>query len=90
MNTNQKRYFEGHNELLYYIIPNKHVKDEYTEEEIRKMMNQSYQFLFTKKWNGQEAINLFIKVYNQETVNFLGIEKILSDSITLTPDLFKK
>ena len=36
------------------------------------------------------SIDLFIKIYGQETANLLGLEKIPSDSITLTPALFKK
>lgn len=43
-----------------------------------------------KKWNGQAPIDLFIKIYGQETANLLGLEKIPSDSITFTPALLKK
>ena len=89
MNTNQKSNCERNHELIRYIIPKNHAKDEYTEEEIRKMMNHINSYP-RKKWNGQAPIDLFIKIYGQETANLLGLEKIPSDSITLTPALFKK
>ena len=63
--------------------------NQYTEEEIREMMNHINSYP-RKKWNGQAPIDLFIKIYGQETANLLGLEKIPSDSITLTPALFKK
>lgn len=89
MNTNQKSNCERNHELIRYIIPKKHGKDEYTEEEIRKMMNHINSYP-RKKWNGQAPIDLFVKIYGQETANLLGLEKIPSNSITLTPALFKK
>ena len=58
-------------------------------EEIREMMNHINSYP-RKKWNGQAPIDLFIKIYGQETANLLGLEKIPSDSITLTPALFKR
>ena len=42
-----------------------------------------------KKWNGQAPIDLFIKIYGQETAAVLGLKKIPSDSINLTPALLK-
>ena len=89
MNTNQKSNCERNHELIRYIIPKNHAKDEYTEEEIREMMNHINSYP-RKKRNGQAPIDLFIKIYGQETANLLGLEKIPSDSITLTPALFKK
>lgn len=89
MNTNQKSNCERNHELIRYIIPKNHAKDEYTEDEIREMMNHINSYP-RKKWNGQAPIDLFIKIYGQETANLLGLEKIPSDSITLTPALFKK
>lgn len=89
MNTNQKSNCERNHELIRYIIPKNHAKDEYTEDEIRGMMNQINSYP-RKKWNGQAPIDLFIKIYGQESANLLGLEKIPSDSITLTPALFKK
>ena len=43
-----------------------------------------------KKWNGQAPIDLFVKIYGQGAAERLGLEKIPSDSIHLTPALFKK
>ena len=88
MNTNQKSNCERNHELIRYIIPKTRAKDEYTEEEIRKMMNHINSYP-RKKWNGQAPIDLFIKIYGQETAALLGLERIPSDSINLTPALLK-
>ena len=42
------------------------------------------------KWNGQAPIDLFVKIYGQEAAELLGLRKIPSDSVHLTPALFKK
>ena len=34
-----------------------------------------------KKWNGQAPIDLFVKIYGQETATLLGLERIPPDSI---------
>ena len=39
---------------------------------------------------GQTPIDLFVKIYGQEAAERLGLKKIPSDSIHLTPALFKK
>lgn len=88
MNSNQKSNCERNHEFIRYIIPKKTAKESYTEEEIRKMMNHINSYP-RKKWNGQAPIDLFIKIYGQETANVLGLEKIPSDSINLTPALLK-
>ena len=88
MNTNQKSNCERNHELIRYIIPKNHAKDEYTEEEIREMMNHINSYP-RKKWNGQAPIDLFVKIYGQETATLLGLERILPDSINLTPALLK-
>ena len=88
MNVNQKSNCERNHELIRYIIPKKHAKDGYTREEIRKMMNHINSYS-RKKWNGQAPVDLFIKIYGQETATLLGLEKIPSDSINLTPALLK-
>ena len=51
---------------------------------------EPHQFLSKKKWNGQAPIFLFVKIYGQEAAERLGLEKIPSDSIHLTPALLKK
>ena len=89
MNTNQKSNCERNHELIRYIIPKNHAKDEYTEEEIREMMNHINSYP-TKKVERTGSYRSFIKIYGQETANLLGLEKIPSDSITLTPALFKR
>ena len=88
MNSNQKSNCERNHEFIRYIIPKKTAKESYTEEEIRRMMNHINSYP-RKKWNGQAPIDLLIKIYGQETVNVLGLEKIPSDSINLTPALLK-
>ncbi len=88
MNSNQKSNCERNHEFIRYIIPKKTARESYTEEEVRKMMNHINSYP-RKKWNGQAPIDLFIKIYGQETANVLGLEKIPSDSINLTPALLK-
>ena len=88
MNSNQKSNCERNHEFIRYIIPKKTAKERYTEEEVRLMMNHINSFP-RKKWNGQAPIDLFIKIYGQETAAVLGLKKIPSDSINLTPALLK-
>ncbi|MDO4157355.1 MAG: IS30 family transposase [Oscillospiraceae bacterium] len=88
MNSNQKSNCERNHEFIRYIITKKYPKDNYTEEEIRKMMNHINSYP-RKKWNGQAPIDLFVKIYGQETATLLGLEKIPSDSIQLTPALLR-
>lgn len=88
MNSNQKSNCERNHEFIRYIIPKKTAKESYTEEEVRKMMNHINSYP-RKKWNGQAPIDLFVKIYGQVTATVLGLEKIPSDSINLTPALLK-
>ena len=89
MNSNQKSNCERNHELIRYVIPKNQAKECYTKEEIREMMNHINSYP-RKKWNGQAPIDLFVKIYGQEAAERLGLEKIPSDSIHLTPALFKK
>ena len=89
MNSNQKSNCERNHELIRYVIPKGQAKDWYTAEEIRKMMNHINSYP-RKKWNGQASIDLFIKIYGEETTTLLGLEKIPSVSITLTPALLSR
>lgn len=88
MNSNQKSNCERNHELIRYVIPKGRAKAEYDNEEIRKMMNHINSYP-RKKWNGRAPIDLFKKIYGEETATLLGLEKIPSDSINLTPALFK-
>jgi hypothetical protein len=47
-----------------------------------RLMNHIRLYL-RKKWNGQAAVDLFVKTYDQETAAFLGLKKASSDSIHL-------
>ncbi|MDO4266788.1 MAG: IS30 family transposase [Eubacteriales bacterium] len=88
MNSNQKSSCERNHELIRYIIPKNKAKEAYTEEEIKRMMNHINSYP-RKKWNGQAPIDLFMKIYGEETATLLGLEKIQPDSICLTPALLK-
>ena len=88
MNSNQKSNCERNHEFIRYIIPKKMAKERYTEDEVRLMMDHINSYP-RKKWNGQAPIDLFIKIYGQETAAVLGLKKIPSDSINLTPALLK-
>ena len=63
--------------------------DRFTQTDITKLMNHINSYP-RKKWNGQAPLDLFIQIYGQETVTLLGLEKIPSHSINLTPALLKK
>lgn len=79
---------ERNHEFIRYIIPKNKGKDTYTAEEIRTMMNHINSYP-RKKWNGQAPIDLFRQIYGEETATLLGLEKIPSGSIKLTPALLK-
>lgn len=87
-NSNQKSNCERNHEFIRYIIPKNKGKDRYTAEEIRTMMNHINSYP-RKKWNGQAPIDLFRQIYGEEVTTLLGLEKIPSDSIQLTPALLK-
>lgn len=89
MNSNQKSNCERNHEFIRYVIPKGQARDRYAEEEIREMMNHINSYP-RKKWNGQAPIDLFKKIYGEETATLLGLEKIPSASITLTPALFTR
>lgn len=89
MNSNQKSNCERNHELIRYVIPKERAKGHYTEEEIHEMMNHINSYP-RKKWNGQAPIDLFVKIYGQEAAELLGLRKIPSDSIHLTPALFQR
>ena len=89
MNSNQKSNCERNHELIRYIIPKNQEKECYTKEEIREMMNHINSYP-RKKWNERAQIDLFVKIYGQKAAERLGLEKISSDSIHLTPALLKK
>ena len=89
MNSNQKSNCERNHEFIRYVIPKGQARDRYAEEEIREMMNHINSYP-RKKWNGQAPIDLIKKIYGEETATLLGLEKIPSASITLTPALFTR
>lgn len=86
MNSNQKSRCERNHEFIRYVIPKGEAKEEYSEEEIRRMMNHINSYP-RKKWNGRSPYDLFVKIYGPETATLLGLEKVPSDSINLTPAL---
>lgn len=88
MNSSQKSNCERNHEFIRYVIPKNQAKEWYTETEIVMMMNHINSYP-RKKWNGQASIDLFKKIYGREVSTLLGLEKIPSDSIHLTPDLIK-
>lgn len=88
MNSNQKSNCERNHEFIRYVIPKNQAKEWYTETEIMMMMNHINSYP-RKKWNGQAPIDLFEKIYGREVSTLLGLEKIPSDSIHLTPGLIK-
>lgn len=89
MNSNQKSNCERNHEFIRYVIPKGTSMDRFTQTDITKLMNHINSYP-RKKWNGRAPLDLFIQIYGQETATLLGLEKIPSDSINLTPALLKK
>lgn len=87
-NSNQKSNCERNHEFIRYIIPKNKGKDVYTGDEIQTMMNHINSYP-RKKWNGQAPIDLFQQIYGEEVTALLGLKKIPSESIQLTPALLK-
>lgn len=87
-NSNQKSNCERNHEFIRYIIPKNKGKDVYRADEIQTMMNHINSYP-RKKWNGQAPIDLFQQIYGEEVTTLLGLKKIPSDSIQLTPALLK-
>lgn len=88
MNSNQKSNCEKNHGLIRYVIPKGTSMDRFTQDDITKLMNHINSYP-RKKWNGQSPLDLFIKIYGQEVSLLLGLKKIPSDSIILTPALLK-
>ena len=89
MNTNQKSNCERNHELIRYIIPKKHGKDEYTEEEIRKMMNHINSYR-RKKLNGKSPYEAFCFYYGEDLAERLRCHEVAAKDINLTARLLKK
>ena len=89
MNSNQKSNCERNHEFIRYVISRGTSMDRFTQTDITKLMSHINSYP-RKKWNGQAPLDLFIQIYGQETATLLGLEKIPSDSIILTPALLKK
>jgi IS30 family transposase len=86
MNSNQKSNCERNHEFIRYVLPKGTSMDRFTQTDITKLMNHINSYP-RKKWNGQAPLDLFIQIYGKETATLLGLEKIPSDSINLTPAL---
>lgn len=74
--------------VIRYVIPKGKAKEAYNEEEVNRLMNHTNSYS-RKKWNGRSPYDLFVKIYGQETATLLGLERVPSDSINLTPALIK-
>ena len=68
---------ERNHELIHYIIPKNHAKDEYTEDEIRGMMNHINSYP-RKKWNGQAPIDFFMCSFNFNIAVKISINPVSS------------
>ena len=71
LNSNQKSNCERNHEFIRYVISKGQAKGRYIEEEIREMMNHINSYP-RKKWNGQAPIDLFKKIYGEETATLLA------------------
>lgn len=88
-NSNQKAECERNHEFIRYVIPKGTSIDSRTQEDITLMMNHINSYS-RKALNDKCPIELFEALYGKEVAKKLGIVRIPHDSITLTPELFKK
>lgn len=88
MNSNQKSNCERNHEFIRYAIPKGVAFDPYSPEQINLLMNHINSYP-RKKWNGFRPIDVFIKLYGEETAELLELRKIGIFALNLTPRLLK-
>ena len=87
-NTNQKSPCERNHEFIRYVIPKGTSLDGLTQNDINKMMNHINSY-GREKFNYKSPIDLFESIYGSEIAKKLGIERVPTDDICLTPKLLK-
>lgn len=88
-NSNQKAECERNHEYIRYIIPKGKSIDPRSKEDIDLMMNH-INSTCRKSLNDKSPIDIFETLYGSEVTKKLGIIKVPSTLINLTPELFKK
>jgi len=88
-NSNQKAECERNHEYIRYIIPRGTSINPRSKEDIDLMMNH-INSTCRKSLNDKSPIDMFEKLYGAEIIKKLGIVKVQSTLINLTPELFKK
>lgn len=85
----QKGAIENNHELIRRVIPKGNSFDNFTQEDINKMMNHINSY-GRKKLNNQSPHLMFSLLHGYETLEKLGAILIPSNDIILLPKLFKK
>jgi len=86
--SDQKGSCEVNHELIRRIIPQGESFDNYTQEDINKLMSHINSYK-RKKLNDCSPLQLFSLMYGNETAKKLGITKIEPNEINLSKKLFK-
>lgn len=84
----QKGYCEVHHEMIRRVIPKGVDIAQYSQEQISMMMDciNSYS---RKTLGDKTPYDVFAFIYGEDALKKLGVNKVRSDSVTLTPSLLK-
>lgn len=84
--SNQKGAIESNHRLLRYIVPKGTIIDPYTEKEVRKIVCAIASYP-RRELDGETPFRAFEEIYGEGILEKLGIEKVDSRTVNLTPSL---
>ena len=76
-------------ELIRRILPTGTSFDNLSQDDINLMMSHINSYT-RKKLNDKSPYDIFSTIYGYDTLNKIGIKKINSNDVNLTPKLLKK
>ena len=85
----EKGSCEVNHELIRRILPTGTSFDNLTQNDINLMMSHINSYT-RKKLNDKSPYDIFSTIYGYDTLNKIGIKKINSNDVNLTPNLLKK
>ena len=86
---NEKGSCEVNHELIRRILPKGTSFDNLTQDDINLIMSHINSYT-RKKLNDKSPYDIFSTFYGKNTLNKIGIKKINSNDVNLTPNLLKK
>ncbi|HCP14569.1 MAG TPA: IS30 family transposase, partial [Peptococcaceae bacterium] len=84
----QKGAIENNHEMIRRIIPKGQSLDDFTQEDIRRMMNHINSY-GRKNLGGKSPYAVFASLHGEETLRRMGAIPIPHDEVTLRPSLLK-